>query len=613
MIAISLLLFLLLVVNIHIRFKLSLVRSSLVAPLSIIIFLYIAGMAGSLKIGVYVLIGVIIVFTILNIIQFKHFRESYCKIVKNPVLYTLVGFLVLSAVLSIGKRPIGWDEFSHWALIVKNMKFFNNFGNMVNTNTICNGYPPAVGLFLYFISFFDASFMESSLYTGFYILQFSIMLQFVGFIEEGFSFKKVLALLVIFVTPLVIFEWVFVFSLYIDAYLGMMFACVLFIYFTEKDSKTKLVLLSLISFVMVTSKESGLGLILLAYLIMLVDWLVVERKATNYKFTKRSIFYIFPALAVFVGKLSWKLYLKINNIPKAWGSVTFENIKQLFHLSDYPSLIEVTKSFWKTFLLRDFIFILALVGAIVLFMLLFNNKKVTTRCKTLVISLVLSVVIYAISLWLLYLFTFSEVESVVLASYHRYMNTIILGVLLLLLGLGAIKYLNFNYNCSNIGKIVFKVVVFVLGCVMAVSYLSVFLYRVDVAKIQYSEFEKFDVFCDNLDYDTDRVLFIMGKMKHEWRKGIEYHYYATPILTNNWGKTYYLADKRDTDAVEYSVSEMKNYISGFTYVYFSCYDDYFVQDYGELFYDTEGVGEQYKMYKVVYEDGNLKLKVVESF
>ena len=105
MIAISLLLFLLLVVNIHIRFKLSLVRSSLVAPLSIIIFLYIAGMAGSLKIGVYVLIGVIIVFTILNIIQFKHFRESYCKIVKNPVLYTLVGFLVLSAVLSIGKRP----------------------------------------------------------------------------------------------------------------------------------------------------------------------------------------------------------------------------------------------------------------------------------------------------------------------------------------------------------------------------------------------------------------------------------------------------------------------------------------------------------------------------
>jgi hypothetical protein len=55
-------------------------------------------------------------------------------------------------VAQTGRRPIAYDDFSHWALLPKNMYFIGGFGNGPGASTVFREYPPALALLEFFSS-----------------------------------------------------------------------------------------------------------------------------------------------------------------------------------------------------------------------------------------------------------------------------------------------------------------------------------------------------------------------------------------------------------------------------------------------------------------------------
>ena len=133
---------------------------------SYIFILFVFGIFSILNVG---FITILILNGILFIINVHSFIKRKIDLNKNVLTTGLILFIISYLIIvwqSFGKLANSWDEFSHWALVVKNMYGLGNLGLGSDSTVMVKTYLSGTSLFQYFCTKLCGEFRESMLYVG---------------------------------------------------------------------------------------------------------------------------------------------------------------------------------------------------------------------------------------------------------------------------------------------------------------------------------------------------------------------------------------------------------------------------------------------------------------
>jgi hypothetical protein len=584
-----------------------------VLPLSfflIIIVLYICGLCGGLLTGIYILFFLsFICLCCSGYYVAKHHNVLLSQIVTPG----FVAFLVLAALFfisSTGRFMVMWDEFSHWGLVVKNMYYFDALGNYKDATTYFKGYPPATALLEYFFVRLKTPFEEPYLFRAMDLFLVSLVLPVFRLLDWKRWKQGLPIFFIVLILPLIFYPNIYN-TVYVDGFLGLLFAYMLFSYFySNKQDYFTYLNLGATGCILVLTKASGTGLAAIAFLIILFDMLRYQRdEIHSFVFThnttlKKNIkwqnlaWLLFPIAVTFFGKCSWSVYLKITHTEPAWNTsnVTFKGIAQLF-TKDAPEyrfktihnfFSALVNMFYKdgTFKMSYLLWILILILFIlVICALIGKDRREKKRFIAFGIGIIIGFCIYAVSLLILYLFTYAVSEALGLASFSRYMNTYLLGSLELIAFCVIAHSFSSNRKLAPaIPAIILCVLIPLVPLKNVVKQYFSSEYKVSYTYVQRLKYKKIEQLPLKLNVKSDKVYFVSQNSN-----GIDYwiaRYSVTPMQISpafTWSLT-----APGTDGVEMSVqmsakSWAEELKKEYTYVYLFSVDDNFKKEYGCLF------------------------------
>ncbi|MEX1377740.1 MAG: hypothetical protein AB1Z23_09770 [Eubacteriales bacterium] len=538
----------------------------------------------------------------------------------------------ISLYLNYGRCVSRWDEFSHWALSVKNMLYLGAFHNAEGTTAIFLEYPPAAGLFEFLFLKFQSNNYEFSLYIGMNILFFSLVLPIFSKIEYvKQKFEAILLFIIILFFPLILYPEFFR-TLLVDGLLAAMFANILICYFYEENDYLKVIEIILISFVMAITKSAGAGLCGIAAAIMIIDSIFIKKSFKNInsfsKLLEQNKAYVLCIIGLITAQISWSVYLSINEVPIA-HHLGVDGINDLLAVFNPKNLLEYqiqTISAFKgafiysgiksvsigsfTINLSPALLVLGFISIFILFATS-NKNKDEKKKTTFFFSLILvGFFAYLFSLLILYTYYFSPYEAVRLASYSRYLSTYFLAMMIIISC--AIIYSVSKGRFSRGIKYVFVgifAIVFLFSAIFRYDSLS--RSGIDDSIEIYQDYDDIAQKKDVLNYKTDRVYFIsIGDKGNDFNVA---RYVVTPIqtlmTTDSWSigiEPYYEGDvwTRILTLDEW-IEKLK--VEGYTHVYVYKSNDEFNDVYCRVF-EKETVEEK-TLYQIINDEGMILKKV----
>ncbi len=384
-------------------------------------------------------------------------------------------FLGLFAGLNVfltGMQVHEWDEFSHWATVVKAMVQEGCLGLDPRTHLLCGDYPPAMALFQYFLQRLyifsgKGGFSEWRLYLAYLTLSFSFLLPLIRRIRtKGFWGTAVVALCFVLV-PLPFYENYY-HSLYIDAFLGILLGAGLAMIVLEKNKQDRCygAYMYSLCFMLTLAKLSGI-----LFSVMIISVWLADRFLENREFKKAGSAGAAAFLVIGVPNLLWNGGIKyFGTQPVEWGEIQPGALWGIFTGTD----MSYRKEVWDVFKLalfddtgggtrfpvRNLGLSVNYFTLLVFFMLLawaawhFIRKKSRPMARTAALVLAAMAFVWLffyISLGITYLFRFDEGTALNLGSYARYTHTVYLAMWLLLITL--ILWLAYEYFQTSLIKV----------------------------------------------------------------------------------------------------------------------------------------------------------------
>lgn len=622
-----------------------------IACLAMIAILYLAGLAEALLAGVYVI--VLASIAALGLFVFVCARRGGKGLLKKdyllnhiftPGFFVFCIFYIFICFVHRGRMLTLWDEFVHWGLVVKNMSFFNAFGNHPEATTVFRGYPPATALFQYFWAKI-CGYSEPNLFRSMNVLCFALVLPV--FKNLGWKKRKLVPVIavMIFLIPVCLYSNYYQ-EIFVDAVLGILFAYILFAYFTEKSFNAAFFInLALALFVLTLVKASGFGLALIAALIITLDQIIGSRKSRRttrqtrseapVKYRLRSLLVSKPlsilAAAWFVpviANYSWAVYRRFTSTGFAWtwngaGDLSLSAIAGLLKGNassyQYQTIENFILSFFTGSVFKDHVGLsyfqwALLIAVIVLFIWRSKGKDAfRNRLPRCTLGVFAGWAIYTASLAVLYMFTFHESEAIRLASYNRYMNTYLLAVICLFCSL-FVYYAVDNQKLEESTRPVTKMILVLMAFLLffnvnaipdAIRLVAQPSIRPGRAAVTISRISSLP-----LDYQTDTIYYIcQNTLGHEHNIA---RYEITPIKINGeaWsiGQPY---SDGDGSTISISCSEWLAVLkTDYTYVYLESVDEQFIAQFGEAFEHIEQI-QNHALYRVEASNGRVILTYVE--
>lgn len=583
------------------------------AVLCMILVLYISGVSGNLLAGEYalVLLSIAALFYSLYILAVKHNKDKI-KLIATPGFMAFLIFMVINVILCKGRMLTFWDEFSHWGRVTLNMYQWDKLGNCAGSTVMFPGYPPAVALWQYFFVCMKEKFSEPYLFAASNILAFIMLVPVYKKIKWKQWGKSIFLFGTIFLFPLV-FYGDFWSLICVDGMLGIWLIYILYAHFSEKENTVyKILQISLALGIYPLVKASGSGLAILALLIIAADMLICRRQKGDWK-GKVKILGIY-ACSILIGKQSWSWYLKLSDTRSAWNtsSITLKNIMDMLRGEAAEWRYTAAKNFLKAFFrgyeeLNVFHWTLFVVFlAVLLYTLKIWSKKqmfVYSGCFS------MCIIIYSFSLMLLYCFTFVEVEAVALASYARYMGSV-------LMGLSGFIICTLAESSEMTGKAMLVIIL----C-LTVPFSSIKAYTINMNSTKQmgrgtrAAYENIKEFPDFMDWEKDKVWLIdQGSAGYLYVLG---GYNATPVAFgpgSGWslGAPLY---NGDIWTVDYSVEEWVNALikREYTYVYINHQDEQFTENYSSIFENPNEIGDR-QLYRICDDNaGGVILKLYKQY
>lgn len=597
-----------------------------IVNLSLIVILYVSGLFLHLEIGMYVFFTLTLLFFIIasvTVIKKQDF-DKVINIVKSPVfvIYAVFGLVVGTAFFNEFSHD--FDEMSHWALVVKNMYQYSNFGNIGDTTTMFNRYVPGSGIFIYAFQFLNDEFVNGNCYAAFDILTVSLLLV----PAEKFGTKKPVLFYVSLLAPIALVTALkcnIFFNLRVDGLVGVMGAYIYLVYFADRGKVNALtfVEISLGIFAVIIVKTVGIAVAAIALLLILIDVLIRGRK-NLVAFCKRPLNWallLLPVLAFVFAKLSWSLYCDYYKVRAGWD-VSELTLPSLMEYLRSPNEFQsaVNHNFWHTFLIGKVKYdnsslqqplVLFLPIYILLFVLAMLKGKEKGMSIGLFVFTIITITLYCVANLMLYIFSFAYEESLRLASYSRYVNTIFT-----MMGLIWVAHLceallsdvKISYTKTVRLKLGLKISLSVLSVVIAIG--CFFYFRVDTRKVT-ADYTEWMEAVSTLS-DTDRVYYVSTSDQNV-EEYLLVRYMATPTRCNGWreGGSYALGRggfiyTGDPFVFDMSVEQLTDQLNNYDYFFINHLTDEFAAKYGGLF---EGEIKEKVLYKVNRTDEGILLSI----
>ena len=402
------------------------------------LFIFICGMLNVLIIGSIFCL----VFGIINFVLI--IKRDYGNIIlkiKKPNINIIIIFSLLLYVTIVFNNIhfLHYDNFSHWATIVKSMILNNSLPNFEATAIEFKAYQPGTACFIYYFTHF-IGLKEGMMVVAQNYLVISLLTSLLSF-----SKGKLLRLLIIVV---IFYVWtinILPTDLLVDTVLTTVLIYIFVLYFNYKNDTSKLLYFIIpVALFLCLVKNSGFILI---FIICCVNFFLSILHKETIKGLKNSIII---GLSCVLLLILWSAHVKFGYGQIGLSShhaLTFNNIFGHIRMVGIDKIIDFIKLYIHHFLDIKNNFgniVMLIVNLLLLSMILIFKKKRDKRYfSVLLIVIDIMYLMYYIALGIMYICSMEEDGLFVLASFDRYLFTII-GALTVLLIIGFIAYKNSN-------------------------------------------------------------------------------------------------------------------------------------------------------------------------
>ena len=600
--------------ELSILFKRKFGRTVATSNFLLIFILYISGLFKDMRIGMYIWFGIVCIIGIALAVNFLRKKNSsvLMEILKNPlfVFYVTIGFAL--GIVFIDKISLDYDELSHWALVSKNMFTYDNFGNLGDSTTMFNRYVPATGIFMYAFQFFNPEFVNGNLYSAFDMLIVSMLIP----ICEKFSNKLSLSFFVTLIFMLgipVIFKTNIYANLLVDGILAVMTAYIYIAYLQDRRNTDWYTVCEIgpACFVITLTKSSGLALGAIAVCFIIAD--VITRGRKEFKsFIKKIpniVCVTVSILLVIFAKVSWNVYTDVNDVRAGWDSseMTFSAIIELINnpndfqqqvINKFVNQFFINKPYynWGVYLALPATLIFGIYG-ISAFAIGIKTKKITFPMVQFFVTS-LALIGYGVFMMLLYVFSFTYAESLRLASYPRYMGSIVSATILIWFAITVDSFLlkEKNPNMKKNKSYLWAIPATILSLIITVGTCIGRAFFDGGSKVITNQYKEWIAAVEELD-DTDRVYYLMkdfGYYGNNVREYIRVRFFASPTRCSGFTEGGSMTDGRNAPAaytgnpfmankttLEDLIKELQNY----DYIFIDSIDEEFINKFGSLFGD----------------------------
>lgn len=408
--------------------------------------------------GVWGIAAVNLVLLIAGLWRAKRNRGQFCRYFFTPGLAAFSFWSLVLLLLSIGRQFDSWDEFTHWGCVAKMTFLTGRLSCEYGTALEHAYYPPIMPVWQYFYSSFSGGFSEAAVIYGTNQLLVSFFLPGMLRVNWRNWRSSIWYTLLILLMPLGFLTAFY--TVYVDGVLAavMSYALALILLY-KRANFSRIWYLSAAMAFMALVKDSGKGLAALVLLTALVQILVSPAQRRNWR---SYLTVVCPALFMLLVAYSWKYLIDLYECHVIFSSakISAAAIWNAFVHGEVPYAREVLLRWtlrlisgnpvevlgdlhsWRV-VLREFncgwlVFIPAHVRLAPLpLMICFSGILLYVRqfCtvvqlrKNLLLAAVMFPVtgmLFAVTMLIYYVFSFTRAEALILASFERYMSTVLL-------------------------------------------------------------------------------------------------------------------------------------------------------------------------------------------
>ncbi|HAO61598.1 MAG TPA: hypothetical protein DCQ90_06695 [Erysipelotrichaceae bacterium] len=535
-------------------------------------------------------------------------RASWFSV--SVLLFLLLSLFVI--LYNRGRLFTLWDEFSHWGLVAKNTFYLDGFAIGERANTVFQDYPPAMVLLQYFFTSLDQTFFEAHVLQANAVFSITLLIS----MFSGLRMKWARPFFILVSMILVIWFYPSHFKqLYVDGMLAILFAYMMVRIVDPRPwDLFRWIEIASVGAVLTLTKASGFFLALLALCIVLL------------MFSKDKKIPFFVSLSVILSaKFSWSSI--VSGLGKHFdvSAIRLSDILDFFLLKAPSYRYDTLRNFLSSLIFEPMVFFTKKLGfagigvsyLLFILILIFLIQRYIRSKNLIRISrfLCFFFILYAFSLLFMYMFTFSEYESVRLASFDRYLSTFVLAFALLFLYWAAAltaPFLDslFTKLASNKYILFPLVAVFLVASILLSNRILGFMNGWRSTISQRAPYAGID-FYQSVFEEGDTVYVIA-----QHTNGYPYwvvRYNLTPVKTQNGFGSWSLGEAYDaSDAWHREITPeawAKELAEEFTYVYLQEVDERFMDEFGSLFESKEKITRS-TLYEVKVSGADVILEAV---
>lgn len=529
------------------------------------------------------------------IFQFCRSKSNLAALLRQNYLtagffaFTLIYLMVF--IYDFHRGFTVWDEFSHWGMMLKEMLRLDRFYYVNESNLLVHkDYPPILQLFELFWLKLTGGFSETVALRAVHTFELAL---FIPFITEtvspkhkwqGLIFSALLSVLFVLTTLSFDLHGV-IHTIYNDYTMALITVYVFIaIFFSKKIGAFEILEVSLCGAFLLLLKQMGLPL----YLMILVFFAGILLVRNNFRIRQ------------FIHAIGWRKLLLASATLLApfvlwfiWGELTSDVAHQFDYsdlaISDLPGIFLGSKGEpWQRLAIKNYLLALGtenisttvvpltFFGAILislglLYFIFQRFRANLDKNETILLGAILFIGAagYAVTMLILYTFSFGEYEGTILASYERYMGTY--SLIMISIPLAMLCY----WAAKN--KQIKPVIITTACLALSVSpsaYLRLYpnptgTAHSDVANV--ANFVKENVPADArvfVAYDSPVGFFYY------------FQYFATPLSVNN--VAYDWTAEKGSDARAFYTTEILPELKQYDYLLIHNYNDEFLNNYCEV-------------------------------
>ncbi len=530
-------------------------------------------------------------------------------------------FLILYSILfvmNLGKSFYKWDEYSHWGMMAKEMVRLDMYYYVEDSVLVHHReYPPFTTVLQYIWCKLCGGYEERHLYNAKLVFSLSTffpiyawltskMLVCKGKLERIVRIVLIPALFIVLSCVMELGEASYYRTIYTEGIL-----CVLFVYavfsvmVSEKANVFSIANIAMALAAILLTKQMGLFFAA----IVVVYYFITKFLKKEIKLCRWEI--LFTIATPFLLWGIWKIMVTLNAPFGQFDASKFSigSILDIFTGKGLEYQYITIEAYWNAIFKTPLLYkpiglsytVILFLFAFLMFATMGLQTDIVAMRELLVITILLETgaIGYIFVMQVLYLFGFSEGEATGLASYARYMTTMLYPMLLIAAILLFTTLLSRWKRNSNvfIGVVVLLLLVTVIPVSFVKTNLLPGVFYDDPADLYKGDAR---IIMENTEENAKIYLICQGD-NGSGRNMISY--LAAPRLFSE--KHYSLNSSEDGSL---SMQEMLDYAGEFEYIYLSNIDDAFVEDYQDAFPSLVLTNQQ--LFKVIKSSEEITLQRV---